>query len=131
MSNKKRRTSDDSSEYGDHDGDNDESSSAHQQYPEDPCVSAKKFILGIPCDERVSRQALDQNWQKLGPHWKSDADVAMAAIKRKLSSDLRELPGSLQHNREFVLQAVKENPDLWRTLPASFENDLRGRSFLG
>ena len=123
MSNKKRRTSDDSSEYRDHGYDND-SSSASSEHPEDPCTSAKEFILGILGDERVSQQVLDQNWQKLGPHWKSDADVAMAAIKRKLSTDLRELPESLQHNRKFVLQAVKENPDLWRSLPADFKNDF-------
>ena len=98
MSNKKRHTSDDSSEYKDHDDDNDDSSSAHLQHdPED--TSAKEFILGILGDERVSQQVLDPNWQKLGPHWKSDADIAMAAIKRKLSSDLRELP------RKFATQS--------------------------
>jgi len=99
--------------------------SSHQQ--ERPSASldpsAKEFILNTLGHISSQTPWNPQNWGNLGQHWKSDADIALAAIKCHLSPDLQALPESLQ-NREFLLEAVKANPDLWKSLPHKYENDF-------
>ena len=95
--------------------------------PVEQIDSAKEFIKAIFVE---SRRAEDRkrHWQRLSDHWKSDPDVAFAALcSFRYSFDcplsLNDLPLKLRNDREFLLEAVKRTPELWLSLPSAFEND--------
>ena len=92
--------------------------------------SAKAFIIATLCRSGV----LNEQWSRLSDEWKGDSDVALAALTfpfetQHLFTDgtrppnLVDLPDNLRKDRNFLLEAVKRNPQLWFSLPPAFETD--------
>jgi len=62
-------------------------------------------------------------WDKLPMEWKTDQEVAAAALKHdKITYD--DLPTDLKTNQPFLVSAVIENSKVWMTLPDQLRNDI-------
>lgn len=80
---------------------------------------AKSFILHIVKKEAPHKPEL---LDYLSDRWLADREVAAAGLQ---SNSIRadELPESLKNDRAYLLKAVRQNSDVWHTLPAPFDQD--------
>jgi len=86
--------------------------------------SAKAFIIEALRTDR-GHWSNKQRWDNLGPHWKLDQDVALAAVQTNIVQDLNEdLPEGLRTDRAFLMRAVQKRASSWMTLPPQFERDM-------
>ena len=50
--------------------------------------------------------------------------MALAAIKGRILTDLRDLPDALRMDRAFLIQAIRVRPRTWLTLSEPFAHDV-------
>jgi len=86
--------------------------------------SAKQLVLHI----FRSGDGSAKRWQMLSDEWKSDPDVAFAALSslpdRHVEKFLLDLPESLQTNRDFLVNMVQLKPHFWEALPSASKGDI-------
>jgi len=82
-------------------------------------ASAKKLILEMINSKHVTARI----WNDLSFEWKSDPDLALAALKTGVVSG-SALPETIQNDRNLLLQAVRHRPQVWLDLPSHFADDL-------
>ena len=98
-------------------------------------LSAKSFMMKTMIKEggwnasswAVKEQALQasrDHWAALSQSWKEEPDMALAAIKGRIVTDLRDLPDALRMDRAFLIQAIRVRPRTWLTLPEPFAHDV-------
>ena len=69
-------------------------------------------------------QASRDHWAALSQSWKEEPDMALAAIKGRIVTDLRDLPDALRMDRAFLIQAIRVRPRTWLTLSEPFAHDV-------
>lgn len=62
-------------------------------------------------------------WDSLPLDWKSDREVAMAALKHG-KTKVGELRADLKNDRDFLIAAASENSTVWYSLPPALRNDV-------
>ena len=104
-------------------------------------LSAKSFMMKTMIKEggwnasswAVKEQALQasrDHWAALSQSWKEEPDMALAAIKGRIVTDLRDLPDALRMDRAFLIQAIRVRPRTWLTLPEPFAHDVEMAKFI-